>query len=66
MHIAPMNNTSLTSKWTCSYVCRYSPWSVRGSFTVEAATYEEAVKAARAYLMKTGGVEGLGYDVYKQ
>ena len=57
--------TTNTASFICSYSCRYSPLSCNGSFTVQAATPEEAKKLARQHLSENGGLEGIDYSVRK-
>ena len=55
--------TTNTASFICSYSCRYSHASCNGSFTVEAATPDEAKKLARQHLIEYGGLEGIDYSV---
>jgi len=55
--------TSLLS-FTCSYICRYSPCSGGGTFSVIASSVEEAKKLARQHLIENGGLEGIDYTIH--
>ena len=57
--------TTNTASFICFYSCHYSHSSCNGSFTVQAATPEEARKLARQRLIENGGLEGIDYSVRK-